>query len=104
MARGTPEVDRRGEARLPAVVAVVVAIVLQAALPNRLLIGPRLALPALELLLLVPLIAVNPVRMTRETRWSRTSSVALVLLIALANTIILGLLVNALVNGKASDG
>ena len=97
-------VDRRGEARLPAVAAVVVAIVLQAALPSRLLIGPRLVLPVLELLLLIPLVVVNPVRMTRQTRWSRVMSLVLVLLIAGANTVVLGLLVKALIDGKASDG
>ena len=96
--------DRRGEARLPAVVAVVVAIVLQAALPSRLLIGPRLALPALEVLLLIPLVAINPVRMTRETRWSRMLAVTFVLLVAAANTGVLLLLVRALVDGGASDG
>ena len=96
--------ERRGEARLPAAVAVLVAAVLQAALPSRLLLGPRLALPALELLLLVPLLVVNPVRMTRQTRWSRVVSLGLVLLIAATNTVILGMLVVALVDGKATDG
>jgi len=100
----TARIDRRGEARLPAVIAVLIAIVLQAALPHALLLGPRPVLPALELLLLVPLVAINPVRMTRETRWSRIVALVLVLLIALTNTIVLGLLVEALVNGKASDG
>ena len=96
--------DRRGEARLPAVVAVLVAIALQAALPNRLVLGPRLVLPALELLLLIPLVVINPVRMTRSTRWSRPVSLVLVLLIALANTVVLVLLVKALVDGGAKDG
>ena len=104
MARHTIRLDRRGEARLPAAAAVLVTILLQGVLPNRLLLGPRLVLPALELLLLVPLLVVNPLRMTRETRWSRSTSVVLVLLIALANTVVLGLLVEALVTGKASDG
>lgn len=96
--------ERRGEARLPAVVAVLLAIALQAALPNRLVLGPRLVLPALELLLLVPLIVVNPVRMTRDTRWSRPMSLVLALLIALANTFVLILLVKALVDGGVKDG
>jgi hypothetical protein len=95
---------RRGEARLPAVLAVLVAVGLQAALPNRLVLGPRLLLPVLELLLLVPLVAINPVRMTRETRLSRGVSLALVLLILGANATELALLVNALAEGKASDG
>lgn len=89
---------------MPAVLAVLIAIALQAALPNRLVLGPRLVLPALELLLLIPLIVVNPVRMTRNTRWSRPVSLILVLLIALANTIVLALLVKALVDGGVKDG
>ena len=95
---------RRGEARLPAVLAVLVAIGLQTALPNRLVLGPRLLLPVLEVLLLVPLIAINPVRLTRETRLSRILSLSLVLLIAATNAVVLGLLVQALVGGKASEG
>lgn len=104
MARGGSGSGRRGEARLPAVLAVLVAIALQAALPNRLVLGPRLLLPALEVLLLIPLIAINPVRMTRETRVSRSVSLTLVLLIMCTNAVVLGLLVNALAGGKASDG
>ncbi|MCW2777831.1 MAG: hypothetical protein JWN17_1556 [Frankiales bacterium] len=96
--------ERRGEARLPAVVAVLVAVALQAALPQRLLLGPRGVLPVLELLLLVPLLVVNPVRMTRQTRWSRPLAIALVLLILVANGVVLVLLVDALVNGSAEDG
>jgi hypothetical protein len=104
MARSADQVDRRGEARFPAVVAVLAAIALQVGLPNRLLIGPRALLPALEIAILVPLVAVNPMRLTRQTRWSRPVSVALVLLILATNTAILGLLVAALVDGNKEEG
>ena len=104
MTRNAQRTDRRGEARLPAVVAVGVAIALQSLLPNRLLLGPRLLLPVLELLLLVPLVAVNPVRITRDTRWSRPVALGLVLLIAVTNTVVLALLVRLLVDGKAGNG
>lgn len=104
MTASTKPDGRRGEARLPAVMAVLVAIGLQVLLPHELLIGPRLLLPALEIAILVPLIAVNPWRHTRQTRWSRPTSIALVLLILATNTAILGLLVNALVNGDAKEG
>lgn len=103
MARTQLRQDRRGEVRLPAVVAVLVAIALQVLLPQRLLIGPRLALPALELLLLLPLVVVNPVRMTRQTRWSRSIAISLAGLIVLANTAVLGLLVRALVDGAVKE-
>lgn len=104
MSTSTKPDGRRGEARLPAVVAVLVAIALQVLLPNQLLIGPRLLLPALELAILVPLIAVNPWRHTRHTRWSRPTSIALVLLILATNTAILGLLINELINGEVKEG
>lgn len=104
MSGSTSGTARRGEARLPAVLAVLVAIGLQTALPNRVVLGPRLLLPVLEVLLLVPLIAINPLRLTRETRLSRSLSLSLVLLIAATNAVVLGLLVRALVDGKASEG
>lgn len=94
---------RRGEARLPAVVAVLCAVALQVLLPDRLLLGPRAALPALELLLLLPLVVVNPVRMTRQTRWSRPVAIALAALILLANLLVLGLLIRALIDGTVKD-
>jgi hypothetical protein len=54
---------KRGEARIPPAVAVLVAIALYAVLPEPLLIGPRFLIPGLELALLVALIATNPLRM-----------------------------------------
>lgn len=48
------------EARLPAAIAVIGAIVLYAALPSQLLIGPRYVVPVLEVLLFVPLVLANP--------------------------------------------
>ncbi|MER5866202.1 hypothetical protein [Kitasatospora sp. NPDC002040] len=96
--------ERRGEARLPAVLATLVAILLYVALPAQLLLGPRFVLPALEVLLLIPLIAVNPRRMTRQNRVSRTLSLALVAVIGVSNLASLGLLVHAMVTKQASNG
>jgi uncharacterized membrane protein len=101
---GVPRHNRSPEHRLPAVVAVVVGIVLYAGLPNELIPGTRLVVPALEVLLLVPLIAVNPRRFTRETNWSRAVSLALVGVVVIANLFSLGLLIRALVSGQASNG
>jgi hypothetical protein len=103
-ARHEPAVHRRGEARLPAVIAVVIAVALYTVLPSDLLAGPRFVVPILELVLLIPLIAINPVRMTRETAWSRELSVVLVLVIAATNLVTLGLLVHALLYSKLSEG
>jgi hypothetical protein len=66
--------------------------------------GTRFVVPALELLLLVPLIVVNPRRLRRETTWSRGISLALVAVIGAANMLSLGLLINSMVNGTADDG
>jgi hypothetical protein len=104
MSRRAEHQRRAGEPRLPAACAVVVAGALYAALPDNLLFGPRFVVPALELLLFVPLVAVNPRRMVRENRVLRRVSIALVLVIAAANAVALILLLNELVSGQANQG
>ena len=96
--------SRRGEGRLPAVIAVLSAVALYAALPNRLVFENRYAVPSLELALLIPLIAVNPTRFTRENGFSRAASLLLVVVIAVANLASLGSLVGALLGGRVHDG
>src|SRR5689334_20396826 len=96
--------DRRGEPRLPAVLATLVAGGLYAAMPQQLLIAPRFVLPTLQLLLLVPLIAINPRRLTRQTRSFRVLSLALVLVIAAMNLTALGILVHELLHAEVHDG
>jgi hypothetical protein len=88
---------RRGEARLPSALVVVVAIALYALLPEQLILGPRLVIPALEVVLLVALVVVNPRRMTRDNLWVRTAALTLVGLIAVANATALVLLLRQLV-------
>ncbi|TXS04737.1 hypothetical protein EAO73_13300 [Streptomyces sp. col6] len=99
-----PRHERRGEARLPAVVATLVAIVLYLALPQQLLVAPRYVLPGLELLLLVPLVAINPRRLTRQTRTFRVLSLTLVFVIAASNMTALGILVHELIHAGIKDG
>lgn len=94
----------RGEPRLPAAIAVLLAIALYALLPSQLLVGPRLVVPALEILLFVPLVVANPRRMTRESQNLRRLAIGLILLIAIANAVALLLLVRQLVTGQASEG
>ncbi|SHN27684.1 hypothetical protein [Actinacidiphila paucisporea] len=101
---GHPRHERRGEARLPGVIATLAAILLYLALPQRLLIAPRYILPALEMLLLVALIAVNPKRLTRQTRFFRALSLTLVLLIAASNLFALGVLIHELLYAGVKDG
>ncbi|MEV6825264.1 hypothetical protein [Amycolatopsis sp. NPDC051102] len=99
-----PRHQRRGEARLPASVATLVAIALYLALPEQLLVAPRFLVPALEIVLLVSLIAINPRRVTRQTRLSRTLSLALVVVIGVTNLGALALLIHDLVAGAADSG
>ncbi|MCF3134147.1 hypothetical protein [Streptomyces olivochromogenes] len=99
-----PRHERRGEARLPGVVATLAAIMLYLGLPQRLLIAPRYVLPALEFLLLVPLVAINPKRLTRQTRAFRVLSLTLVAVIATSNVVALGILVHELVYAGVKDG
>jgi uncharacterized membrane protein len=99
-----PRHERRGEPRLPAVAATLVAVALYLVLPQQLLIAPRYVLPALELLLLVPLVAINPRRLTRQTRSFRVLSLTLVLVIAASNLTALAILVHDLVHAGVKDG
>ncbi|WP_112238466.1 hypothetical protein [Kribbella monticola] len=93
-----------GEPRLPAAAGVMVAIGLYAVLPRSFQIGPRYVIPALELLLFIPLMLANPRRMSRQNRLLRRLSIGLVLLIALSNTTALVLLIHSLVVGDAVAG
>jgi len=95
---------KRGEARLPPTIAVLVAVALYAVLPEPLLVGPRLLIPGLELVLLAVLIATNPWRLTRQTRWSRAASLVLAGLVAVSNLVTLVLLVAVLVGNQDTAG
>ena len=96
------KVARRGEARLPSALVVVAAIALYALLPEQLILGPRLVIPALETVLLAALIIINPRRMTRDNRWERIAALTLVGLIATANAVALVLLLRQLVTTDSS--
>jgi len=93
-----------GESRWPATAAVAVALIFQAALPDRLTVGPPWVVPALELCLVVPLIIANPSRLTTKSRDMRRLSIGLIALVNAANITSLALLVHALVNGSKVNG
>ncbi|PRY12826.1 hypothetical protein CLV37_10911 [Kineococcus rhizosphaerae] len=81
--------------------ATAVAIALYAVLPEKLIPGPRLAVPVLEVLLLVAVVVANPVRSGPRTRWSRRTSIALTVLVLATNLYALTVLLHALVATKA---
>jgi uncharacterized membrane protein len=90
----------RGESRWPVAVAIVVAILLQVALPDRLTLISRWVLPGLELAVLAVLIVANPTRFSRESRPVRAASLSLTAILSLANAWSAGLLVIGLVAGR----
>lgn len=102
--RPVPAWRRRteGEARWPVALAIVVAIVSQALLPDRLGIQPRWLVPGLEAALLVGLTLFNPVRMKRDHVVARWASRTLTVLMTLANGISAILLIRAILTGQGA--
>ncbi len=92
------------EPRWPASTATMVAVALQAVLPDRLVLGPRWVLPALEVALVVVLLVASPQRHTRESALLRSVSVGLIALVNLANVLSLGFLVHDLLYGARNGG
>jgi len=88
-----------GESRWPVSIAVIVAIVMQAALPSHVAVPPRWLLPALAALLLVGLIISNPRKIDRLSPPVRAASLVLIALMSLANAVSAGRLVIGLVRG-----
>jgi hypothetical protein len=92
----------RGETRLHVVLAIVMAMVLQAVLPDRLALHPVWVLPALEGALLIVLTVFNPMRMTRSTPAQRATGLGLCGLIVLANAISGSRLVHDILTGHGT--
>ncbi len=103
MAWGVPS---KSEHRWPASVAVLVAILLQVALPDRVTqgLGPRWLIPTLEGALLVALVISNPGRIDRESSVLRGMSLVLIAMISLANVVALGELVKDLLEHTSAGG
>jgi uncharacterized membrane protein len=91
------------ENRIPAGIAIIVAIALQLAIPDKYGLHPRWLLPSLEIVLLIALTILNPVRLTRRTAWSRWAALAVVAMITLGNTISAVLLGHDILNKTASN-
>src|SRR4051794_12638690 len=82
-----------GRIRRPALLAVTVEIALYATLPSALIVGPRLVIPVLGILLLIPLAIVSrKPEPGRALTFHRRAAIGLILLIAVVNTISLVLL------------
>jgi len=95
-----------GEPRWPALLAVLVAALLQLILPDSLIrgLGYRWLIPALEGALMAVLLVVNPGRISREESRLRVIGVALIALITVANVVSLTELIHALLYGAKTSG
>ncbi|MDQ6910338.1 MAG: hypothetical protein M3Z84_06085, partial [Actinomycetota bacterium] len=89
----------QGEPRWPVSLAVVAALVMQATLPDHLVLGTRWLLPGLGAVLLVALVAANPGRIDKTSKLLRAGALALIATISLANAGSAGRLITGLVNG-----
>jgi uncharacterized membrane protein len=92
-----------GEGRWPVAAAMVVAVLLQLALPDHLTLVSHYLLPSLELVLLVGLVIANPYRFNRESTLLRTASLCLCGLLMLANGWSAARLTLELVAGRAGE-
>jgi hypothetical protein len=113
----SPEADieadvQRAEAQLavddpfwPAQIAVLTALILYIALPDKLTLGPDWLLPAAEGLLLAGLVWASPWRTRVQPRpWRRKIALVLSILVAAANSVSLGLLIHFVVKGGKAGG
>ena len=85
------------EPRWPASLAVIAALVLFVTLPERLNLGPRWLIPALEAALLVAVTLRAPRRHPKEGPRIRAMSILLIALVNLANALALGKLVQLVI-------
>jgi hypothetical protein len=92
-----------GEGRWPSVAAIVVAIGLQLALPDGLILQPRWLLPGIEVVLLAALIWANPVRLVRAHPVLRGTGLGLVITMTVANAGSAALLIDRLLTGRAGS-
>ncbi|MCV7299005.1 hypothetical protein H7J93_05060 [Mycobacterium barrassiae] len=75
------------ENRIPVLIALLVAIGLQLAIPRSYTVVPRWPLIVLEILLVVVLVGLNPLRLSRRTRSGQWASYLLLAAITLDNSL-----------------
>ncbi len=101
----TPAAERpQLEARWPAALAIIIAIVLYATLPDPLELGPRWVFPAVEGAILLPLMVTRPHRRAGESGRSRMAAITLIGLANVANVASLGQLIHLLISGTHFTG
>ena len=93
-----------GDPYWPAQLAVGLAIVLNLSLASQITIGPRWLLPGVEGILLVALVVIAPARATVHRVGERRFALAVIGLVSLVNIVLLGRLVDHLINGSTVGG
>ncbi len=88
----------------PAQLTIVVAIVLQVALPERLTAGPSWLVPAMEGVLLVGMFVVTPNQVEDEHPRRRRIALGLTAIVSAANIYSLGALTHYLLHSKLGSG
>jgi hypothetical protein len=88
--------------RLPALLAILVALVLYVTLPGHLYYGPIWVLPAVEGALIVALLAAR--KMEKEHQWQRALAIGLIAAMNVANIGSLFLLIHALLGSTLVNG
>lgn len=88
-----------GEHRWWIVLALGVSIGVQFALPGRFVVHPAYIAPTIEAVLLVVLTVMHPDRLSRRTQRLRIASQVLLAIVAITNTISVGLLIHTITSG-----
>lgn len=91
------------ENRVPVLLAIVAAIVLQRSIPVQYTVGARWPLVGMEVLLLVVLTGINPVRLSRSTTAGRWASLILTAAITADNTASAVILDYRILSGEVSN-
>ncbi len=91
------------ESRWPVLLALIAAIIMQRAIPERYTVVPRWPLIAMEVLLLLVMLVLNPIRLTRSTRAGKVASVLLLAAITADNTASAVVLDYHILTGKVSN-
>jgi hypothetical protein len=94
----------RSEPHWPAQLAVLVAIVMQVLLPDRLSLGTRWLLPATEGVMLFALFVASPQRLEAPHSVRRILTLSTTAVVSVANAIALGLLAHYLLHDQVTDG
>jgi uncharacterized membrane protein len=88
---------------MPVLVALIVAIALQLAIPKSYAVVPRWPLIAMEILLVVVLVGLNPLRLKRQTRFGTWASYALLAAITIDNSLSAVILDIRILSGEVSN-